>query len=333
MPFKSKKDWNQLKDSFHLLGPTVNKKLTKVVSAQFLMALLDLLGVLLVGIVGALSAGKILGQVTNFGLDTVLRLFQLDSISLSSQVLILSSFALLVLTVRSITTIYLSKKTLSFLSIASARMSVGLFNSLTKQNSSFMKNRSSQEILLAITNGPQTIVLGIIFSFVSIITDIFMVLVMLILMIFVQPFTALATLVFFSLVGLLLHVLSNGKIRKYGSIETNSSLAVQESILETISVFEQLELRDKRDFLIKEIESQKMTGARATSELQFQTSISKYLLETTIVIGGFLVAGIQLLLSDVTGAVTALAIFVVSASRIAPSVMRIQQNIGVLRNY
>jgi ATP-binding cassette subfamily C protein len=105
---------------------------------------------------------------------------------------------------------------------------------------------------------------------------------------------------------------------------------VQESILETLSVYEQLELTDRKAFLKNQIERDRFIAANATAELQFLPSVSKYLLETTIVIGGFLVAGIQLLVSDVTGAITALAIFIVSASRIAPSVMRVQQNIGVL---
>lgn len=313
-----------------MLDGVVRRRLSRVVVAQFLMSILDLVGVLLVGIVGALSAGKILGQSSNASLDTFVIKLGLDKLSLSSQVIVISIFALLILTIRSIVTISLSKKTLKFLSIAAGKMTIDLYSKLIKMPSVFIRTKREQEILLAITNGPQTVVLGVIFSFVVIITDLFMILVMLSLMILVQPFTAFATLLFFGFVGFALHKLSNAKIKKFGVIETNSSINVQESILETLSVYEQLELRDKTGFLRKQIEENRFIAAEATAELQFLPSISKYLLETTIVIGGFLVAGVQLLASDVTGAVTALAIFIVSASRIAPSVMRVQQNIGVL---
>lgn len=313
-----------------MLEGHVKKRLFRVVIAQFLTSILDLVGVVLVGIVGALSAGKILGQTSNSLLNSLISIVGLNNVGLNSQVVIMSTFALFILTFRSIVTIQLSKKTLKFLSISAAKMSVDLFSRLIVMPDTYIRSKREQEILLAISNGPQTLVLGVIFSFVVIITDLFMIFVMLILMILVQPFTAFATLFFFGCVGIVLHQLSNGKIKKFGVIETNSSINVQESILETISVYEQLELRDKTDFLKEQIKQNRFRAAEATAELQFLPSISKYLLETTIVIGGFLVAGIELLISDVTGAVTALAIFIVSASRIAPSVMRVQQNIGVL---
>lgn len=325
-----KVNFGQFKTAFLMLDGNVKNRLSRVIMAQFLMSILDLVGVLLVGIVGALAAGKILGQGSNSTLDSLVDSLGLSRLSLSTQVVVISIFALMILTLRSIVTIHLSKKTLKFLSIAAGKMTIDLFSKLIKMPSVYIRSKREQEILLAITNGPQTVVLGVVFSFVVIVTDLFMVLVMLSLMIFVQPFTALATLLFFGFVGFVLHQLSNGKIKKFGAIETNSSINVQESILETLSVYEQLELRDKTDFLIKQIEENRYKAADATAELQFLPSISKYLLETTIVIGGFLVAGVQLLVSDVTGAVTALAIFIVSASRIAPSVMRVQQNIGVL---
>lgn len=330
MHLKQKANYERFKASFFMLDASLKKRLSRVVFAQFLMSILDLIGVMLVGVVGALAAGKILGQSSNLFLDSIIDRLWLSDLSLSLQVAVISGFALLILTSRSIVTIQLSRRTLKFLSVAAGQMTVSLFEKLVSMPSVYIKSKRQQELLLAITNGPNTIVLGVIFSFVVILTDLFMILVMLLLMIFVQPFTAIATLLFFGCIGYLLHHFSHTKIRKFGNVESSSSINVQESILETLSVYEQLELTNTKSFLKNQIKRDRFIAANATAELQFLPSISKYLLETTIVIGGFLVAGIQLLVSDVTGAITALAIFIVSASRIAPSVMRVQQNIGVL---
>jgi ATP-binding cassette subfamily C protein len=327
---KLRKNLAEVISAFARLDANVRQRLYKVVVAQFGMAILDLVGVVLVGIVGALSAGKILGQTQNRYVEQIIDILNLGNFSLNSQVLIISTCALLILTARSVLTILISKKTLLFLSVAAGKMTVDFFRLLSKMPSAFVRANREQEILLALTNGPQTIVIGVIFSCVTILTDLFMVFVMLMVIILVQPLTALSTLIFFGLIGMLLHKFTNKKIRKYGSVETQSSLDVQESILETISMFEQLELTNKKDFLLPRIERDRLLASHATAELQFLPGIGKYILETTIVIGGFLVAGIQLMISDVTGAITALAIFIVSASRIAPSAMRVQQNVGVL---
>ncbi len=316
--------------AFARLDANIRQRLYKVVVAQFGMAILDLVGVVLVGIVGALSAGKILGQTQNRYVEQIIDLLNLGNFSFNLQVLIISTCALLILTLRSALTILISKKTLMFLSVAAGKMTVDFFRLLSKMPTSFVRANREQEILLALTNGPQTIVIGVIFSCVTILTDLFMVFVMLMLIILVQPLTALSTLIFFGFIGIMLHKFTNKKIRKYGNIETQSSLDVQESILETIAMFEQLELTNKKEFLLPRIERDRLLASRATAELQFLPGIGKYILETTIVIGGFLVAALQLVISDVTGAITALAIFIVSASRIAPSAMRVQQNIGVL---
>lgn len=322
----------EVTSAFNRLESQVKRRLYKVVVAQFGMAVLDLLGVILVGIVGALSSAKILGQTQNRYVKGIVEIFNLENFTLDWQVLVISACALAILTARSVMSMYISKKTLVFLSVAAGKMTVDLFRLLSKMPSAFVRANREQEILLALTNGPNAIVLGIIFSCVTILTDFFMVAVMLSLIILVQPLTAICTLVFFSFIGIVLHKVTNKKIRKYGSVETQLSLEVQESILETIAMFEQLELANKKDFLLESIERDRQNVSYATAELQFLTGIGKYILETTVVIGGFIVAGIQLLVSDVTGAITALAIFIVSASRIAPSVMRVQQNIAVLNS-
>ena len=325
-----RKNSGEVASSFARLDISVRKRLYKLVVAQCGMAFLDLVGVILVGIVGALSAGKILGQTQNQYVGQIVDILNLESVSLNSQVLIISSFALVILTARSVLTILISKKILLFLSLAAGKMTVDFFRLLSKMPSAFVRANREQEILLALVSGPQVIVIGVVFSCVTILSDLFMVAVMLMLIILVQPLTALSTLLFFSFIGILLHKFTNKKIRRYGSLETQSILDVQESILETLTIFEQLELTNKKDFHLQRIQRDRQKAAHATAELQFLPGISKYILETTVVIGGFLIAGIQLFVSDVTGAITALAIFIVSASRIAPSAMRVQQNVGVL---
>ena len=325
-----KKNTGEVTSAFARLDSSVRKRLYKLVVAQCGMAFLDLVGVILVGIVGALSAGKILGQTQNQYVDRMVGILNLESVSLNSQVLIISSCALTILTARSILTILISKKILLFLSITAGKMTVDFFRLLSKMPSAFIRANREQEILSALVSGPQVIVIGVIFSCVTILSDLFMMAVMLMLIILVQPLTALSTLIFFSFIGILLHKFTNKKIRKFGSLETQAILDVQESILETMEIFEQLELTNKKDFLLQRIERDRQKAAYATAELQFLPGIGKYVLETTVVIGGFLIAGIQLFVSDVTGAITALAIFIVSASRIAPSAMRVQQNVGIL---
>jgi ABC-type multidrug transport system fused ATPase/permease subunit len=68
------------------------------------------------------------------------------------------------------------------------------------------------------------------------------------------------------------------------------------------------------------------------AEMQFMPSISKYVIETTMVLGTFLVAAAQFSLLSAREAVAGLAIFMASGTRIAPAIMRIQQGLIQIRS-
>jgi ABC-type bacteriocin/lantibiotic exporter with double-glycine peptidase domain len=65
--------------------------------------------------------------------------------------------------------------------------------------------------------------------------------------------------------------------------------------------------------------------------VNYMPYISKYVLESTVVLGAVLITGLQILFWDASHAVAALAIFIGAGTRIAPSVLRLQQGIIHIR--
>jgi ATP-binding cassette, subfamily B, bacterial PglK len=65
--------------------------------------------------------------------------------------------------------------------------------------------------------------------------------------------------------------------------------------------------------------------------MNFMPSISKYVMETTVVIGALVIAGIQFMLKDAVQAVGTLSIFLAAGTRIAPAALRLQQGAVQIR--
>jgi ABC-type multidrug transport system fused ATPase/permease subunit len=65
--------------------------------------------------------------------------------------------------------------------------------------------------------------------------------------------------------------------------------------------------------------------------MNFMPYISKYVMETSVVIGSLFLASIQFVLQDASHAVATLAIFLAAGSRIAPAVLRVQQGLVTLK--
>ena len=53
--------------------------------------------------------------------------------------------------------------------------------------------------------------------------------------------------------------------------------------------------------------------------------ISKYVIETAMILGGLLIASTQFFLYDASRAITTLGIFLAAGTRLTPAVLRIQQ--------
>jgi ABC-type multidrug transport system fused ATPase/permease subunit len=66
--------------------------------------------------------------------------------------------------------------------------------------------------------------------------------------------------------------------------------------------------------------------------MTFMPNVSKYVIETSIVIGALFIGGLQFSTQDATNAVASLSVFLAAGSRIAPGVLRIQQGFIQVRS-
>ena len=83
-------------------------------------------------------------------------------------------------------------------------------------------------------------------------------------------------------------------------------------------------VRNRRNYHARSISELKSQASSIQAELYFMPSVSKYVIETSIVIGALGVNALQFLLNDAVHAVSTLAVFLPAGTRIAPAVMRVK---------
>jgi ABC-type multidrug transport system fused ATPase/permease subunit len=175
-----------------------------------------------------------------------------------------------------------------------------------------------------------SITLGVIGITVTLISDFSLLTVMTIGLLVVDPIIAISTVAVFAFVGWLLYRLLNKSARRLGLAESNLTIANNEKIVEVLNSYRESVVRNRRYFYAKEIEKTKFKLADTLAEIAFLPSISKYVIESTVVLGTLVISAIQFLLQDASHAVATLSVFMAASTRIAPAVMRIQQGtIGI----
>ena len=190
--------------SIKVLPGSDRRRVMFVVIVQILMGFLDLLGVALVGVIGSLSVSGIQSKGPGDSVKQVLELIGVSDISFQQQIAVLGILAGVVLVSRTVFSFLIMRRTIYFLSRRSSFLSSLLIRKLLTQDILFIRRRSSQETLFAVTTGATSITTGVIGSLVSLVADLSMILVLGIGLLFIDITIALSSFTLFGIVGLFL---------------------------------------------------------------------------------------------------------------------------------
>ena len=316
--------------SARVLSRSDQQKISVVVVFQIFLGLLDLAGVAAIGMLGSLAVRGVSSQGPGDRVEVVLRYLHLSQQTFQTQAAVLGCLAAGLLISRTILSVVFARRTLYFLSRRGARISSSLISKLLSQDLLTIQRRTTQETLYAVTRGVDSITLGVIGITVTLISDISLLAVMTIGLLVVDPVIAMSTVVVFGFVGWLLYRLLHQSAKRLGLAESNLTIANNEKIVEVLNSYRESVVRNRRYFYAKEIEKTKFQLAHTLADIAFLPSISKYVIESTVVLGTLIISASQFLLQDASHAVATLSVFMAASTRIAPAVMRIQQGtIGI----
>ena len=312
--------------SLSLLSRRDKLRLRFVVVVQMLMGFLDLVGVAFFGILGALAVNGVQSRPPGERVARVLQYLQLDNQTLQTQAAILGSLAVGVLLGKTLFSAIFSRKTLYFLSRKSADLTYNLLSRYLTKNLLHINEQSTQKTLFALTNGVSTVMVGIIGATVSFLTDFTLLVIMVTGLLVVDVRMAIAAIALFTAIGLLLYYSSRSRAQRLGTLSSELTIASNEKILELLSAYREIVVRNRRYYYAKTIGDTRVQLANIVAEISFLPSISKYAIEIIVLLGGSMLAIIQFALLDATHAIATLTVFMAAGSRITPALLRLQQS-------
>jgi ABC-type multidrug transport system fused ATPase/permease subunit len=293
---------------------------------QVFLNLLDLIGVAVFGLLGALAVNGTASRQPGNRVQKVLEYLRIENFTLQRQAFILGILAATVLILKTMFSIFLTRKTMFFLSRRGALVTKQLINKLLSQSLQEVNNRSLQENVYSLTGGVNSITIGIIGASISILSDLSLLAVMVVALFLVDTVMATSTILFFGFVALVLYKSMHNRSQKLGTKQAMYSIRSVELIQEVLNSYRESIVGGKRPYYIDQIGSQQFELAKVNSEIGFLPNVSKYVLEVTIVLGTLFISAIQFIRSDASHAIAVLSIFLASSTRIAPAILRIQQS-------
>ena len=318
--------------SARVLSRRDQQKIGFVVLLQIFLGLLDLVGVAVVGILGALAVTGVQSRQPGNRVDSALKILHLHNSEFQVQVAVLACLATFFLVCRTIFSALFMRRILFFLSRRGAHLSASLVSRLLSRSLIDLQKMTNQETLFSVTTGVTTVTNGVLGVAVALVSDGSLLLVMSVGLFIVDPLMALSTFLVFLCIGFLMYRLLHQRANTLGRKYADLSVKSNEKVFEVLNSYRESVVRNRRNFYAREIGKLRLEMANTDAELSFMPNISKYVIETTVVLGALIISGVQFGLRDAAHAVATLAVFLAAGSRIAPAVLRLQQGALAIRS-
>ncbi len=318
--------------SLNLLGARDKRLLIVAAIVQMATALLDLVGVLLIGVVGVLSVSFVEQRPPPAQLQVVLSRVGLAEVSPEGQVAIVASAAALVLMSKSLISPILLSRILGFLALREVAVATRLSAGLLHQPLGFLQQRSSQETAYALVQGATQATMILLSQAVIAVSEVALLAVLSIALLVVNPGVALAAIGFFAFISVGLQRLLAARMGRLSALRAEGEIGSLDVVQEIFGSYREIVVSDRRDQYLDRLKRKRAQVALAISGTLITNLIPKYAFEGALVVGAFALAVFLLATESVAAAVGTLALFLAASTRLIPALLRLQTATLALRS-
>jgi ABC-type branched-subunit amino acid transport system ATPase component len=308
----------------------VTKKNEKIVFSfivifQFFLGLLDICSVILLGYASSLQFNKSLTE--SILLKNIFNLIFPDSFTQTRSDNILTIFALsfILLLIKTILTIYLTRYLLKRFTNIHRRISNSLFDNFIEQPLLFLQQKRISEINQVFSRGIEVLTIEIFAAMLIFLSDLLLVLMMIFLLIIVDVGLALSLALSFGISGGAIYLRSNKSARTSGTVASREVINSEELFGNTLKLFRELQTTQRTSYFRGRFEESRSKLSSAIESISLIPYVNKYAIEIGFVFAVFVMAIYQAVFLESENLVFKLVVFAVAGSRLLPAILRVQQ--------
>jgi len=319
---------NGVKAALALLSKRDKRLLSIVIFIQLLVALLDLAGILLLGIVVTLAAATQSGSLSVGGTISS----AIDSLPKGTNfVVLLGVVAGIFLIAKSLMGMYLTRRTFRFLANRQATISGYIVQRILRQPLLQVQRRSTQEISVALTSGVSALTLGTIGPATVIAAEAFLIVLLFVGLLVVDPVVAFFSLAFFALLLVVLQLLLGPWATRLGRRQTTAEIGSIAEIQHALRAYREITVLGRRGLFINRFQSLRWDASKVLADQFILSQIGKYVFEIGLIVGGGLLVLIVSSSQDIVAGIGIITVFLAASARLFPSLLRMQAAFSNIR--
>jgi ABC-type multidrug transport system fused ATPase/permease subunit len=320
-----------IRASLGLLDRRDRRLLIVATVVQMATSLIDLVGIALIGLVGALTIATVQEQQPPRSVTAVVSVLGLNQLSGAKLLGIVAGSAAILLLIKSVVSPVLMSRVFLFLARRQALVSARLARALLLRPLTFVQERSSQETAAALLQGASAATVVVLGQTVVAASEIALLTVLAVALLIVDPGVALGALVFFTIFGVGLQRVLGHRASRFGKQWLEADIASLRAVQEALGTYREITVADRRSLYVERIRDLRGVAARAAAGSQVLNMLPKYVSEGALVVGAFALASVLFATRPVPVAAGIFALFLATAVRIMPSMLRLQSAALMIR--
>lgn len=307
-------------------------RLSIVVLSLCLISILDVAGVVLMGVLASVLIG---GQGVVGTPSTVakfLSFLNLENQSIRAQAISLGLLILVSLISKSLLSILLTWRMNIFFSHRIADMTKNFLDRVFQSNQKKFREFSNQEIIASVIRGPSAIYLKLLSGSINMIVDVFLLCAIFVSLFFVDVYIMITSLTLFFSLGYLVYSVTYRRVHRVSRNENRLQIDIYNRTSRLLESFKSVLINGNPEVLTEEIRKLRVQQAKAVANLSFLPTLNKYVFEIASILIIFFFAAISFVFFPPVLAFGYIATFLAATTRIAPALSRIQQSTLQIRS-
>ena len=323
--------FSAIKEAWNFVDKPLKKLFSLLLFVRLVTNFFDLLGTALMAVLVGYVVSVLSGNPQTIVIKPIIDAFGLQSLTIRNQVIFLGIFTLLMFVLRPAIVLPISRKLSFGIQRKGALFTNDLMTKFTNLQISSVRSWSSPDVNY-VTTGGIPIVLQLLWTGVSLISDSVLILMFLVTLIVSNTFLTLGLLLYILFLFGILSWINGTKMQNAGRQSAITSSSSTKVVMEVLSTFRELYVSNRMANQVTKFKNIRVKQGEAIAISEWLGQVPRYVIDTALVLGIVLVAISQSGTSSISVAASNTALFLTAALRILPTIAPIQGSINGIKN-
>lgn len=325
-------NFNTIKISLNLLSDSDKKHIMLFAILQVIINVLDILGIIIMGVVGALLAKYVVDSKIPEPVFNFMRSINLQNMDIKIIIFIFCLLAAVLFIVKSLLNLIVNFYLYKFLGNCQSLISSNIVKTILNSSFLWFRDQNLQNINHIVFRSSDAAISFVIVSLLNLIADAALLILMMMVLFIVDPLTTLFTVTLFGLVSYFLQKKVGEFVTQNGKLGTISEIKSREHLMSALNGYRELNIYENKSYFHNKFISDKSIYSKSFNKNLWLQIIPRNIFEITLIAGAAIISFLLILQNDIETVAGALLIFLSSAGRALPSLLRIQSGFFLIKS-